>query len=106
MDLPIALRYWQGLLRWTLPDFLGVARMLVGWSPLSGWSQFALPNPLLLLVLALAIALDALQHRAGNEEFLAAWPRWAQILLVLTLLTAALLAFFADSAAPFVYQGF
>ena len=106
MQLPVAFHYWQGLLRWTLPDFLGVARMLVGWSPLSGWSQFALPNPVLVLVLALAVALDALQHRAGSEEFLAAWPRWAQVLLVLALLTAALLAFFADTAAPFVYQGF
>ncbi len=106
MEFPVALQYWQGLLRWTPPDLLGVARMLVGWSPLSGWSQFSLPNPVLVLVLALAIALDALQHRAGSEEFLAGWPRWAHVLLVLTLLTASLLAFFADTAAPFVYQGF
>lgn len=106
MEIPVAFQYWQGLLKWTMPDFLGLARGLVGYTPLSGWSQFHLPNPLLIVVLALAVALDALQRRAGSEEWLLGWPRWAQVLLMLALLTAALLAFFADTTAPFVYQGF
>jgi D-alanyl-lipoteichoic acid acyltransferase DltB (MBOAT superfamily) len=106
MELPVALDYWKGLLHWSMPDFLALARTVVGWSPLSGWSQFDLPSPLLILVLAAAIVLDALQHRAGREEFLLTWPRWAQVLLVLLLLLVAGLAFFSDTTAPFVYQGF
>jgi hypothetical protein len=85
---------------------LSLARTLVGWLPLSGWTQFNLPNPILFLVLAAAIGFDALQHRAGKEEFLQSLPRWFQVLLVVLLLFVAVLAFFADATAPFVYQGF
>jgi hypothetical protein len=106
MPLPAALQYWQGLLRWSMPDFTGLARTLVGWSPVSGWSQFDLPNPILLLVLAAALLFDQLQHRAGTEEFMLNQPRWLQVLLTALLLLVATLAFFSDTTAPFVYQGF
>jgi len=106
MPLPAALQYWQGLLRWSMPDFIGLARTLVGWSPVSGWSQFDLPNPILLLVLAAALLFDQLQHRAGTEEFMLNQPRWLQVLLTALLLLVATLAFFSDTTAPFVYQGF
>ncbi len=106
MQLPVALQYWKGLYHWTMPDFLGLARTLVGWSPISGWSQFDLPNPILILVLAVALYIDHLQNRAGNEEFLLQRPRWFQVLLVMLLLLVALLAAFSDTTAPFVYQGF
>ena len=106
MQLPVALQYWQGLFKWSMPDFLGLARVLVGWSPISGWSQFDIPNPILIMVLALALFVDHLQHRAGDEEFLLNQPRWLQIGLVMILLLATLLAVFSDSVAPFVYQGF
>ena len=33
-------------------------------------------------------------------------PRWFQVLLIMLLLLVALLAFFSDTTAPFVYQGF
>jgi hypothetical protein len=78
----------------------------VGWSPVSGWSQFDLPNPILLLVLAAALLFDQLQHRAGTEEFMLNQPRWLQVLLTALLLLVATLAFFSDTTAPFVYQGF
>jgi len=106
MPLPLALKYWQGMLRWTTPDFLGLARTVAGWSPVSGWSQFNLPSPILLIVLAAAIFFDHLQHRAGTEEFMLSQPRWFQVLLIMLLLLVALLAFFSDTTAPFVYQGF
>ena len=106
MLLPVAAQYWKGLAHWTMPDFLGLARAFVGWSPFSGWSQFDLPNPILLLVLLAAILIDRLQQRAGNEEFLLTRPRWLQVLLVMLLLLVSLLAAFSDSTAPFVYQGF
>lgn len=106
MEVPVALQYWYGMLRWTMPDFKALVLGLIGWSPLWNWSMLGLPNPLLFLVLAVAITLDVFQHRAAGEEWLLNWPRWAQVLLVITLLLVALLAFFADTSAPFVYQGF
>lgn len=106
MELPAALQYWLGLLRWTMPDFEALHLARIGWTSLWSWSALGLPNPLLILVLGLALALDAFQHRAGNEEWLLNLPRWAQVLLVILLLLAALLAFFADTSTPFVYQGF
>ena len=106
MEVPVALQYWYGLLRWTMPDFNTLILGMIGWSPLWNWSMLGLPNPLLILVLAVAITLDTCQHRAGSEDWLLNLPRWAQILLVVTLLLVALLAFFADTSAPFVYQGF
>ncbi len=33
-------------------------------------------------------------------------PRWLQVLLTALLLLVATLAFFSDTTAPFVYQGF
>ena len=98
--------YLGAMFRWAPPNLLALARTLVGWSPLSDWSQFNLPNPILILVLAAAIGFDALQHKAGKDEFLLTMPRWFQVLLVVLLLFVALLAFFSDTIAPFVYQGF
>jgi hypothetical protein len=89
-----------------MPDFKGLGLVIIGWNPLWSWSPLGLPNPLLIVMLILAITLDAHQHRAGSEEWLLNWPRWAQVLLVFALLLVALLAFFADTTAPFVYQGF
>ena len=106
MPLPVAVQYWQGLFHWTMPDFLEFARTLVGWSPIVGWSKFGLPNPLLLLVLVVAISFDSWQRRARSEEFLLTWSRWGQIVIIFVLLVAALLAFFSDTIVPFVYQGF
>ena len=72
----------------------------------SNWSGFNLPNPILILLLAGAIGLDLLQNRSKREDFLLFWPRFWQMLFILVLLGISLLAFFSDSAAPFVYQGF
>ena len=106
MELSISFQYWYGLLRCTMPDFTALVLGVTGWNPLYSWSLLGLPNPLLIAVLALAFALDAIQHRAGNEDWLLNWPRWAQVLFVLVLLVAASLAYFGDATAPFVYQGF
>lgn len=106
MPLPAALAYWKGLLHWSMPDWQGLAQTLSGAKLLSGWSGFNLPNPLLLVLLAAAIAFDLLQSKAKSEEFLLSWPRVWQVLLVMLLLGVALLAFFSDTTAPFVYQAF
>ena len=56
--------------------------------------------------MASVVAFDLLQHRGKSEEFVLRWRAWAQVLFVLVLLLVALLAFFSDSTAPFVYQAF
>ncbi len=106
MELPAALNYWKGMFLWKTPDLMALAQTITGSRLITGWSGFNLPNPILLVVLAAAILFDHYQHRAGKEEFLLGIPRWSQVLLVVILLGAALLAFFSDTTAPFVYQTF
>ncbi len=106
LSLPVAWAYFKGLFQWTVPDWTGLVNTLSGARLLSGWSGFDLPNPLLLLVLAAAIGFDLLQNKAKSEEFLLSWPRVWQVLLVVVLLLVALLAYFSDATAPFVYQAF
>lgn len=106
MQLPVALEYWKGMFLWKTPDLVALGQTITGSRLISGWSDFNLPNPILLLVLAAAILFDHYQHRAGREEFLLGVPRWVQVLLVVILLGAALLAFLSDTTAPFVYQAF
>ena len=106
MELLTTLAYWKGLLRWTMPDFQSLSQTLSGERLLSGWSGFDIPNPILILVLAAAITFDLLQNRAKSEEFILRWPRIWQVILVVVLLGVALLAFFSDTTAPFVYQAF
>lgn len=106
MSISTSLQYWKGLFIWQMPDFLGLARVLVGWSPISEWSSFYLPSPILILILCIAGFVDYLHNKAGSEIFLLVQPRWLQVLLILTLVLVSLLAFFSDSTAPFVYQGF
>jgi hypothetical protein len=106
MELPTAWAYFKGMFTWTMPDFAALAQTLSGAKLISDWSSFELPNPILLLVLAGAVAFDLLQNRAKSEEFVLRWRAWAQVLLVLVLLLVALLAFFSDTTAPFVYQAF
>lgn len=85
MPLAIALEYWRGLLN---------------------WSQIKPPDIRIFLILAPALWLDTVQYRGREETIFLRWPRLAQA----TLLAIALLVIFlttrADTAAPFVYQGF
>lgn len=106
MELPAAAAYWKGMFSWKTPQLIALAQTITGSRLLSGWSDFNLPNPILLLVLAAAVCFDHFQHRAGKEEFLTTAPRWAQVLLVVILLGTALLAFYSDTTAAFVYQTF
>jgi alginate O-acetyltransferase complex protein AlgI len=101
-----SLLFWKGLALWQKPDFFLFKSVLLGDRQFLDWSSFGLPNPILCLLLAAALAFDLLQHRDGSETFIQRWPRWAQIVLVVVLLLAALLAAFTHQAAPFVYQTF
>jgi len=106
MELPVALAYWKGLLTWAGIDLTEFWYPLNHSNVLFAFSDYNLPSPILLAVLAAAMVYDHFQHRAGKEEFLLGAPRWVQVLLVVILLGAALLAFFSDTTAPFVYQAF
>ncbi len=106
MDLPAALTYWKSMFVWKSPQLIALAQTITGSRLLSDWTGFNLPNPLLLVMLAAAMIFDHFEHRAGKEDFLLGSPRWVQVLLVIVLLGASLLAFFSDTTAPFVYQAF
>ncbi len=88
------------------PDFFLFKSVLLGDRQFLDWSSFGLPNPILCLLLAIAILFDLLQHRDGSETFIQRWQRWAQIVLIVILLLTALLAAFTHQTAPFVYQTF
>jgi hypothetical protein len=58
------------------------------------------------MLLLLAILFDLAQNRRKSETFMLSWPRWVQILLVVVLLFAIVLATYSNNIAPFVYQSF
>jgi D-alanyl-lipoteichoic acid acyltransferase DltB (MBOAT superfamily) len=106
MPVNIAIQYWQGLFRWTMPDIYSFRLMLVGKLPEQTWASLEIPNPLLVGVLVIAIIFDIQQSRSKREEFILDWPRLQVILLVVVLLFTTLLSVLSDQVAPFVYQGF
>ncbi|NMC84021.1 MAG: MBOAT family protein [Anaerolineaceae bacterium] len=106
-SLTNSLQFFSSLVHWQKPEFyLFRTTVLEGKIPLTSWSDFGLPNPMLLMTLVLAIVLDILQLRGKKEEFLQDWPGWATGLFMLILLIIGLLATFSDQIAPFVYQTF
>jgi alginate O-acetyltransferase complex protein AlgI len=104
MEIPVALEYWKGLICWSLPNIEAIRSALAG--QIYSWSVFNLPNPILILLLLGAASLDLIQNRQKSETPVLGWRRSWQIVFILILLTAALLALFADTIAPFVYQSF
>ncbi len=105
-SVPNTLAFWKGLALWQKPDFFLFKSVILGDRQFLNWSSFGLPNPILCLLLAAALAFDLLQHRGGSETFIQRWPRWAQVVLVVILLLVAVLAAFTHQSAPFVYQTF
>jgi hypothetical protein len=106
MPVNIAIQYWQGLFRWTMPDFSSLGLMMLGRLPAQTWASLDLPNPILVVMLIIAIVFDLQQSRSKRDEFILDWPRLQVILFVMVLLIAILLSVFSDQVAPFVYQGF
>jgi alginate O-acetyltransferase complex protein AlgI len=98
--------YWQSMFDWDKPDFFLLKRVLKGKTLLLTWTAFDIPNPILCLVLALAMLFDLLQNHSREETFIQKWPRWAQVLLIVILMLVAVLSVFTHQLAPFVYQNF
>ena len=89
LELPVALQYWQGLLRL---EYMGMAyprELKVG-----------------LVYLVPIILLDWLQWRYQDEVFIFRWPRLVQAVVLASVLFLIFLGSSLDGAPPFVYQGF
>ncbi len=109
MDLVTAKRYFAGIIlpsHWLKPDFLWMSEVFKGHLPVGDVYGWNIPDPRIFLVIIPAILLDWMQHRHEDELVFLKWPRWVQAALLAFVTLSLLLASFADSAAPFVYQGF
>ncbi len=106
MDLPTAWAYLQGMFAWQRPDFFLFKRYITGNADWLSWSPLNLPNPILMLLLALALGFDLLLRARSGEKELWDLPRWLQVLLEVALLISVLSSLFVENTAPFVYQAF
>ena len=102
--IPQAWQFLQGLFFWKKPELYLLKSTLIGKLQFTTWNTYLLPNPILVVVLVLAIVFDWLQLRGKREEFVLDWPRLAIILFVVILLVLSVLATFSDQIAPFVFQ--
>jgi len=101
-----AVAYWGSLLHWSLPDLSQYVRALKNEIPFPAMTGTQYLNLTLAVLLLLAILFDLAQNRKKSETFMLSWPRWTQILLVVVLLFAIVLATYSNNIAPFVYQSF
>jgi alginate O-acetyltransferase complex protein AlgI len=106
MNLATAWVYLQGIFHWVRPDLFLFGRYLKAETPWLSWSPLNLPNPILLLLLALALTFDLILRSHSGEKDLWALPRWLQVLLEVLLALTLLASVFVDTTAPFVYQAF
>jgi len=106
LSLPVAWQYLRGMADWVKPDRYLIQAYLQNTTPVQAWFPLNLPNPLLLLLLALAVAYDLLLNKKGSERELGSFGFYSRVLLLVIMVLLILVSLFADSAAPFVYQGF
>lgn len=102
----MAWQYLRGMADWVKPDRYLIQAYLQNTTPVQAWFPLNLPNPLLLLLLALAVAYDLLLNKKGSERELGSFGFYSRVLLLVIMVLLILVSLFADSAAPFVYQGF
>ena len=109
MGLPTA---WQYLVRmltpsaWIKPDTWLLWRYLNGKALVNSWSEFHFPDLRVFLLLIPILLLDWKQSQRKNETFISAWPDWVKAAFLAVLMLVLILLSFAQSGAPFVYQGF
>ena len=106
MSLPVAKDFLIGLFKWVLPSRSLILAYLNGTTNVVSWSPLNLPNPLLLLVIAIAIGFDLTLNQKGSERELRSLRFGWQIVLLVAMLVLITASLFTDSQAPFVYQGF
>jgi D-alanyl-lipoteichoic acid acyltransferase DltB (MBOAT superfamily) len=106
MSLPVAWSYFTGMFKWILPSRSLILAYLKGTSNVVAWSPLNLPNPLLLLLIGLAIGFDLLMNKGGNERDLRSFATKWQVVILSAMLLLILVSLFADTVAPFVYQAY
>jgi D-alanyl-lipoteichoic acid acyltransferase DltB (MBOAT superfamily) len=109
MDLATAWHYLSRMFTlsaWAKPNLWLLRMYLTGNEKVSNWADFKLPDVRVFLVLIPALLLDWNQHRRKSETFFLDWPAWARGLFLAIVILALLLLSFADTGAPFIYQGF
>ena len=103
---------WHFLVRmlspqaWMLPQLWLVRAAIYGSTDVASWRQFAFPDLRVLLMLIPALWLDGNQYRRKSETFFVDWPAWTKGLFLAIVVLALMLLSFAETSAPFVYQGF
>ncbi|MGH7896885.1 MAG: MBOAT family O-acyltransferase [Candidatus Binatia bacterium] len=88
-----------------VPFRMDLGAALDTWTALAAWPGPIRPYPFATLLIAVSLAIDAVQERAGDDVPFVRWPRVAHAAV---LAVAALAIFLATRAParPFVYQGF
>jgi alginate O-acetyltransferase complex protein AlgI len=105
MQLPVA---WQYFLRIFSPSaWIGLPLATRG-AALSAQlgAKSGFPDLRVFLVLLPALGLDWAQLRHKDETFLSRWPVWGRASFLAVLAILFVLLSFAETGAPFVYQGF
>ncbi len=73
---------------------------------MNSWTEFNLPDIRVFILLIPALLLDWKQFRHKDETFFTKWPVWAKALFLAVLALVIFLLSFAETGAPFIYQGF
>ena len=109
MELAVA---WQYLVRvvtpsaWIKPNFWLLRMYLIGKVHVASWTDFNFPDIRVFILLIPALLLDWRQSHHKDETFFTKWPVWGKALFLAVLTLVVVLLSFAETGAPFIYQGF
>jgi alginate O-acetyltransferase complex protein AlgI len=91
---------------WIKPQLWLIRSSLQGKVAVSNWADFGIPDIRVFVIFVPALLLDWQQSRRKDETFFTSWPVWASALFLAVLALVLVLLSFAETGAPFVYQGF
>jgi alginate O-acetyltransferase complex protein AlgI len=109
MDLVTGWHYLSHMptaLIWIKEFFWFIREKLTGTVAWNNWFGFSFLDGRVFLLLIPALLLDWQQHRLKDETFITRWPTWVKALFLAVLMLVLFLLSFAETGAPFVYQGF
>ena len=91
---------------WIKQFFWFIREKLAGTVSWNNWFGFSFLDSRVFLLLIPALLLDWRQSRHKDEIFFTQWPVWGKALFLAVLTLVLVLLSFAETRAPFVYQGF
>ncbi len=106
MDLVTSFDFLKGMFKWVMPSRSLVLSYLNGTTNVVSWSPLNLPNPVLVLMLILAVSFDLIMKKNNDEREIRSLPVFWQVVILVIMGVLILVSLFSDTAAPFVYQGF